>query len=93
MNRKHDEQQRQIAEDEHEARRADAIAEKTPKYPQVKVRLVGEDGNAFAILGKVLGAMRRAGLTLEQRTEYQMEAMAGNYDHLLATTMKYVEVS
>ena len=25
----------------------------TPKYPQVKVKLVGEDGNAFAILGRV----------------------------------------
>ena len=27
-----------------------------PKYPEVVVRLVGEDGNAFAILGRVANA-------------------------------------
>ena len=27
----------------------------------VKVKLVGEDGNAFAILGKVIKALKRAG--------------------------------
>ena len=37
------------------------------KYPNVKVQLVGQDGNAFAILGNVQRAMRRAGLTTEQR--------------------------
>jgi hypothetical protein len=30
------------------------------KYPNVSVRLVGEDGNAFAILGRVIKAMRHA---------------------------------
>jgi hypothetical protein len=63
-----------------------------PKYPQVKVQLVGGDGNAFAILGKVLREMRRAGLTDEQRQEYQQEATAGDYDHLLGVTMQYVDV-
>ncbi len=33
-----------------------------PKYPRVKVQLVGEDGNAFAILGRVQTAMRMAGV-------------------------------
>lgn len=64
-----------------------------PKYPQVKVELVGHNGNAFAILGRVIREMRRAGLTQEQREEYQREATAGDYDHLLQTTMRYVEVS
>ena len=64
-----------------------------PKYPQVKMQLVGEDGNAFAIMGRVTKAMRRAGLTPEQIAEYRTAAMAGDYDALLATTMKYVEVS
>ena len=64
-----------------------------PKYPQVKVQLVGEDGNAFAIIGSVIREMRRAGLTEEQREEYRVEAMAGNYDHLLQVTMKYVAVA
>ena len=57
----------------------------------VKVKLIGEDGNAFAILGKVSKALRRAGHggLVE---EYQKEAMSGDYDHLLATTIEYVEV-
>lgn len=62
------------------------------RYPNVKVRLVSEDGNAFNILGKVTRAMRVAGLTKEQRDEYMQEATRGDYDHLLQTTMKYVEV-
>jgi hypothetical protein len=62
------------------------------KYPDIKVQLVGRDGNAFAILGAVGKAMRRAGLTKEQIDEYTNEATAGDYDHLLSTTTRYVEV-
>lgn len=65
---------------------------KEPKYPQVKVELVGQDGNAFSILGRVTGAMRRAGLTAEQRNEFTNEATSGDYDHLLQTVMKYVTI-
>lgn len=32
------------------------------KYPEINVPLVGEDGNAFSILGRVKRIMRRAGL-------------------------------
>lgn len=32
---------------------------RVPKYPECEVRLVGTDGNAFAILGKVRGALRQ----------------------------------
>lgn len=63
-----------------------------PKYPDVTVPMVGEDGNAFAIMGRVRKAARQAGLTKEQIDEYMNEAMAGDYDHLLQTTMKYFEV-
>jgi hypothetical protein len=31
-----------------------------PKFPNVTVKLVGEDGNAFAILGKVMNALKAA---------------------------------
>ena len=63
------------------------------KYPNVKVKLTGQDGNAFMILGLTARAMRKAGLTSDQVKEYQTEAMAGDYDHLLATTTQYVTVS
>jgi len=61
--------------------------------PQSKpvVKLVGEDGNVFNILGKVSKALRRAGLG-DQIEKYYEEAMAGDYDHLLQVTMRYVDV-
>ena len=57
----------------------------------ITVKLVGEDGNAFMILGKVSGALKRAGYREEAET-YMKEAMSGDYNHLLQTTMEYVEV-
>jgi len=64
-----------------------------PKYPDVKVQLTGEDGNAFFILGRVKKAMRRAGLSKEEQDAYMAEATDGDYDHLLATTMRWVDAS
>lgn len=63
------------------------------KYPNVKVKLVGHDGNAFAVIGRVRKAMRNTGLTQEQITEFVDEATSGNYDNVIQTCMKYVEVS
>ena len=54
---------------------------------KVRVKLVGEDGNAFAILGRVQKAMRRAGVDKVAIAAYMNEAMSGDYNHLLATTM------
>ncbi len=62
-----------------------------PKYPDVHVKLVGEDGNAFAILGSVSKALKRAGYH-EAAKEFQDEATSGDYNHLLRTAMDYVEV-
>jgi len=58
---------------------------------QVKVKLVGEDGNAFAIMGRVVTAMRRAGWSKEEIDKYTAEARSGNYDHLLQITMDYTD--
>jgi len=57
----------------------------------ITVRLVGEDGNAFAIIGKVSQALKRGGHP-ELVKEFQNEAMSGDYDHLLQTAMEYVDV-
>ena len=55
------------------------------------VQLVGTDGNAFAIMGKVARALRRAGKP-ELVKPYMDEATSGDYDHLLQVTIKYVDV-
>lgn len=64
-----------------------------PKYPDINVQLTGEDGNGFAIVSRVMTAMRRAGVPKDKIDEFRREATSGNYDHLLATCMKWVEVS
>lgn len=55
------------------------------------VRLIGEDGNAFAILGRVRRAILRSNHP-ELADDFVQEATAGDYDHLLATCLRYVTV-
>jgi hypothetical protein len=62
------------------------------KYPEVQVKLVGEDGNAFAIMSRVMTALSRAGVTQAEQEAYYAEATSGDYDHLLQTTMTWVSV-
>ena len=67
-------------------------------HAKPKVRLVGTDGNAFAIMGAVKKAMKEfqkvnpdyaAPLMFK---EYQEAATAGDYDNLLRVTMGYCDV-
>lgn len=62
------------------------------KYPKIKVKLVGEDGNAFAIMGRVIGALRKANVSNEEIKLFKEEAMSGDYNNLLATCTKWVNV-
>lgn len=61
-------------------------------YPNVVVRLVGENGNAFSILNRVDRALKEAGVDSVQRRAYQDAATSGDYDHLLRVTMEWVTV-
>jgi len=63
------------------------------RFPDVTVQLSGEDGNAFAILGRVTKALRRGGARDPQIQEFLDEARSGDYDHLLATVMERVDAS
>jgi hypothetical protein len=58
----------------------------------VKVKLIGGDGNAFAVLGKVIRALRAAGVSEGEIKQFTDEAKSGDYNHLLATVMEWVEV-
>ncbi len=62
------------------------------KYPEVHVQLTGEDGNAFAIMGAVSKALKRAGVPAEEISKYKGESMSGDYDNLLQTAMRWVDV-
>ncbi len=56
------------------------------------VELEGEDGNAGYIIGKCMKVARKAGWDLAKQNKVRDEMMAGDYDHLLQTAMKYFEV-
>ena len=61
------------------------------KCPHVKVRLAGEDGNAFAVLGRVRRAMQEAGVPEDEITAFVVEASRGDYDHLMETVVRTVK--
>ena len=61
-----------------------------PRFPSTVVKLVGEDGNAFTVLGAVGKALKRTGHA-DVVDEFMQEAMSGDYDHLLRTCMKWVD--
>ena len=56
------------------------------------VKLIGHDGNAFSIMGRVKKALRRAGADQEYIDKYLKEATSGDYDHLLVVSMEYADV-
>ena len=62
------------------------------KYPNITVKLVGTDGNAFAILANMKRALRKHKVSGEDIESFLEEAMSGDYDHLLQTCMKWVNV-
>ena len=64
---------------------------KDVKFPNIKVQLTGTGGNAFSILGKVIKALKKEA-TVDQIKEFQEEAMSGDYNNLLMTCMKWVDV-
>jgi hypothetical protein len=60
------------------------------RHPEVTVQLAGSYGNAYAMLGKVVAALREAGHLDED--QFTTEATSGDYDHLLQTCMRWVTV-
>jgi len=61
--------------------------------PKPKVKLTGTDGNVFAIIGTVSGALKKAGMPAEAK-EFTEKAFASHsYDAVLRLAMRYAEVS
>ena len=65
----------------------------TVKYPDIECRLTGGDGNAFAIIGGVKKALQRAGVPADEIAAFVEEATSGDYDNVLQTAMRWVDVS
>lgn len=56
------------------------------------VKLIGTDGNAFAVVSRCRQAAREAGWADEQWDVVREEMFDGDYDHLLGVVMNYFEV-
>lgn len=64
-----------------------------PKYPNISVQLVGTDGNAFALIGKVQSALQKGGVPAADVSAFVGDAMASqSYDALLGFLMSTVDV-
>jgi len=57
-----------------------------------EIRLNGNNGDSFTLLSKVTDELIKAGADKEYVEKYLNEATAGDYDHLLGVTMKYVDI-
>lgn len=55
------------------------------------MKLVGEDGNAFAIMGRFNKAARKAGWSQDEIDKVLKEARSSDYNHLLATIAEHVD--
>jgi hypothetical protein len=62
------------------------------RHPEVHVQFTGQDGNAFMIIGLVQRALRDAGVSEKEISQFHAEATSGDYDHVLLTCMRWVEV-
>jgi len=61
-----------------------------PTKPTVK--LTGVSGNAFAVMGAVSRALRKAGFDQKYIDKYMQESMAGDYNNLLTVAHKYANI-
>lgn len=53
--------------------------------------LVGVDGNAFAIMGYVRTAMKRAKMTEDDIDAYTKDATSSDYNHLLVVSCEIID--
>lgn len=63
-----------------------------PKYPNISVKLIDEDGNAFAILGHCIKKAKKVGLDQKEIDLFKKEATSGDYNNLLCTCQKWFDI-
>ena len=62
------------------------------KYPNIKVKLTGCDGNAFTIIGAVCYALQKNKIGKDIVEQFKDEAMSGDYNTVIQTAMRWVDV-
>ena len=64
----------------------------TIRYPAVRVRLTGGDGNALGVVSAVTRALRAARVPVQDVEAYRTEALSGDYEKVLQVTLSWVRV-
>lgn len=80
----------QVEEPEEESAQPPALKHFGHVKPPIK--MVGEDGNAWAIIARAREAAKQAGWTREEIVAFTEEAKSDDYDHLLRTVCHNFEV-
>ena len=62
-----------------------------PKYPEINIPLVGQDGSAYSIIGRCTDALKRNGLR-DQVEAFRKEATSGDYTNVLVAVMAWFTV-
>ena len=55
------------------------------------IDLTGQDGNAFSVIGYVAKIMKKEGKTTKEIEAYREEAMSGDYDNVLCTSLDMLD--
>ena len=63
-----------------------------PKYPDITVQLVGQDSNAYNLLGICRRAMKKADFPQSEIEAFTTEATSSDYNHLLMTCTEWFNV-
>jgi hypothetical protein len=59
----------------------------------ISVKLIGENGNAFVLIGLVKQALRRHKVSSELCDKFVKDATSGDYDNVLRVCMHWVHVT
>lgn len=74
----------------HNVKKSINRAQKKAEKSKPELNLLGQDSNAFFILGEAQKVAKKNGMNWKK---IEKEATSGDYHHLLATMMKHFKVS
>lgn len=57
-----------------------------------KLKLIGEDGNVFHIIGKAVKTARREGWSVAKINKFTNEMQSGDYNNALRVVQEYFDV-
>jgi hypothetical protein len=63
-----------------------------PKSPRVRIQMTGSYGGFYPTVAAVQAAMLRAGIPLQELSNFCADASESNDDNLLSTCMRWVDV-